>query len=153
MAAGGTELAVDVELEPRIANARPMKATNQTTHAPMYHRVVIRLPMAMPPGPDRVRFPYMGNESKRGITCARGKFAGEWQGRKDSNLRPSVLEVADVLKFDEREKRLATSTAHVVGRAVSCPRCRTGSPSSREPVVESDVVWQLGLVRRDGRST
>src|SRR5690242_7550204 len=82
MAAGGTELVVDVELEPRIANARPIKATNQTTHAPMYHRVVIRLPMAMPPGPDRVRFPYMGNESKRGITCARGKFAGEWQGRK-----------------------------------------------------------------------
>jgi hypothetical protein len=37
-------------------------------------------------------FPYQGNGSRGGNTYKAGGKKSEWQGRKDSNLGPSVLE-------------------------------------------------------------
>src|SRR5207245_5889640 len=63
-----------------------MSTSTANTHAPIYQRVVIRLLMACLLAPPS---PYLGNDSRHGVTY---EIESNWQGRKDSNPRPSVLE-------------------------------------------------------------
>src|SRR2546425_6497975 len=64
------------------------KAINHTTHARMYQRVVIRLLMACLPAPPKS--PSNWGTRRRTPVPEAGEV--RWQGRKDSNPRPSVLE-------------------------------------------------------------
>src|SRR3989442_7079907 len=71
---------------PRAIKPVAIPTSTANTHAPMYHRVVIRLLIACLLAPPS---PYLGNDSRHGVTY---EIESNWQGRKDSNRRPSALE-------------------------------------------------------------
>src|SRR6266542_2282335 len=70
-----------------IATPSATSASTQTTQARMYHRVVNRLLMAASCTPNV--FPIEGTEAGAPLPWP---LEFNWQGRKDSNPRPSVLE-------------------------------------------------------------
>src|SRR5947209_2893063 len=111
-----------------------MKATNQTAHAPMYQRVVIRLLIARlldPPSP----IPLLGERDH-----ARRYSPGSenWQGGKDSNPRPSVLETDALTRLSYAPMRLRHSTQPIPG------------PSSIDRVAGGDLpVLIVGDVHGD----
>src|SRR5437016_1936515 len=81
-------------------------ATSQTIHAPMYQRVVMRLLMGGASWVHQTMGSYLMNEATRGATCNKER----WQGRKDSNPRPSVLETDALTRLSYAPKRLRNFT-------------------------------------------
>src|SRR2546430_9300350 len=89
---------------PRAIKPVAIPTSTANTHAPMYHRVVIRLLMACLLAPPS---PYLGNDSRHGVTY---EIESDWQGRKDSNPRPSVLETDALTRLSYAPMRLPKFT-------------------------------------------
>src|SRR5438552_1400742 len=89
---------------PRAIKPVAIPTSTANTHAPMYHRVVIRLLMACLLAPPS---PYLGNDSRHGVTY---EIESNWQGRKDSNPRPSVLETDALTRLSYAPMRLRKFT-------------------------------------------
>src|SRR2546426_2867913 len=89
---------------PRAIKPVAIPTSTANTHAPMYERVVIRLLMACIVAPPS---PYLGNDSRHGVTY---EIESNWQGRKDSNPRPSVLETDALTRLSYAPMRLRKFT-------------------------------------------
>src|SRR5256885_15690781 len=117
-----------------------MPASTVTSHAPMYHRVVIRLLMACLLDPPRIWFLTGGTRLRTGLLELKSK----WQGRKDSNPRPSVLETDALTRLSYAPMRLRNFTQPLQSRPDACPYHRIVAAGDMPALIVGDAHGDIG---------